>query len=104
MAVVTAPSLCPSGLWDPLPPQMSYLPFNIGPSPQQIYTIGRLTTPLFQKIPLRSQALLSPSCFLTIPSEMLVSNCYRSSLPLRKDGILLEARKMFQTWMEDPHS
>ncbi|EDM02632.1 rCG62088 [Rattus norvegicus] len=24
---------------------------------------------------------------------MLVSNCYRSSLPPRKDGILLEARK-----------
>ncbi|EDL83879.1 rCG22859 [Rattus norvegicus] len=33
------------------------------------------------------------SCFLTIPFEMLVSNCYRSSLPLRKDGILLEAKK-----------
>ncbi|EDL76606.1 rCG44741 [Rattus norvegicus] len=32
-----------------------------------------------------------PSCFLTIPREMLVSNCYRSSLPPRKDRILLEA-------------
>lgn len=80
---VTPLSLYPSEQWAHPLPRMSYPLSNIGLFPQQIYIIGRLTIPLFQKTPLLSQALLSPSCFPISPRGMTVNNSFRFSL-LRK--------------------